>query len=68
MNKRILLYILIFALIIFGIIFYNQKEEKNDKKTIVFWTLQLGTFDKYINNIICNFENHSLFLANLILI
>lgn len=59
MNKRILLYILIFALIIFGIIFYNQKEEKNDKKTIVFWTLQLGTFDKYINNIISNFEKEN---------
>ena len=59
MNKRILLYILIFALIIFGIIFYNQKEEKNDKKTIVFWTLQLGTVDKYINSIICNFEKEN---------
>ena len=55
MIKRILLYILIIILIAFSFLYFTQKKV-NDKNTIVFWTLQLGTFDKYINNIISEFE------------
>ena len=58
MIKRILLYILIIILIVFRFTYFNQKKV-NDKNTIVFWTLQLGTFDKYINNIISEFEKEN---------
>lgn len=58
MIKRILLYILIIILIAFSFLYFTQKKV-NDKNTIVFWTLQLGTFDKYINNIISEFEKEN---------
>ena len=58
MIKRILLYILIIILILFSFLYFTQKKV-NDKNTIVFWTLQLGTFDKYINNIISEFEKEN---------
>lgn len=58
MIKRILLYILIIILIVFSFLYFTQKKV-NDKNTIVFWTLQLGTFDKYINNIISEFEKEN---------
>ena len=58
MMKRILLYILIIILIAFSFLYFTQKKV-NDKNTIVFWTLQLGTFDKYINNIISEFEKEN---------
>ncbi len=58
MIKRILLYILIIILIGFSFLYFSQKKV-NDKNTIVFWTLQLGTFDKYINNIISEFEKEN---------
>lgn len=59
MKKQFLLYILILFLLIFSFIFFNQKQQIEAKKTIVFWTLQLGTFDNYINNIIKNFEEEN---------
>ena len=58
MMKRILLYILIIILIVFSFLYFTQKKV-TDKNTIVFWTLQLGTFDKYINNIISEFEKEN---------
>lgn len=58
MIKRILLYILIIILIAFSFLYFTQKKV-NDKNTIVFWTLQLRTFDKYINNIISEFEKEN---------
>lgn len=59
MKRQFLLYILIIFLAIFSFIFLKQKNENTDKKTIVFWTLQLGTFDNYINSIIKNFEEEN---------
>lgn len=58
MIKRILLYILIILIALFSFIYFNQKNDKNEK-TVVFWTLQLGTFEKYINNIISEFEKEN---------
>ena len=56
MKKTILLYILIFILI-FTFILCAQRNYNDNKKTVItFWTLQLGTFDKYINNIISEYE------------
>lgn len=56
MRKQFLLYILIIIFSFVAFLFFQQKSEINNKKNIVFWTLQLGTFDKYINNIISDFE------------
>lgn len=56
MKKQFLLYILIIFFSFVAFLFFQQKNEINNKKNIVFWTLQLGTFDKYINNIINDFE------------
>ena len=57
MKKSIFTYILILIIILLSIFFINNKKELSTKKEIVFWTLQLGTFDNYINSIITDFEN-----------
>lgn len=59
MKKHFLLYILIILLIIFGLLLINKNSKDKTEGTVVFWTLQLGTFDKYINNIIRNFEKEN---------
>lgn len=60
MKKCFLLYILIFVLLIIaGFLFANKSGEMENKNTVVFWTLQLGTFDKYINKIIADFEKEN---------
>ncbi len=59
MKKAILLYILIF-ISIFAFILYSQREKyDNNKNVITFWTLQLGSFDNYINNIISEYEKEN---------
>ena len=59
MKKAFLLYILIFILF-FVFILSSQKIDNDDKKIVItFWTLQLGTFDKYINNIISEYEKEN---------
>ena len=59
MKKTILLYILIFILFFVFILFSQRNNNDNDKTVITFWTLQLGTFDKYINNIISEYEKEN---------
>ncbi len=54
MKKLYLLYFLIMIFIIVSLILFTKKTDEKD--TVVFWTLQLGTFDKYINNVINEFE------------
>lgn len=56
MKKQFLLYILIIFLCVVLLAFFKQTNEIKPQKNIVFWTLQLGTFDKYINKIINDFE------------
>ena len=58
MKKIIFLTILIFSLF-FGFFAFNSKNVIDDKKTVVFWTLQLGTFSDYINEIISEFEKEN---------
>ena len=59
MKKSILSYILILIIILSSIFFIYNKKDINNKKEIVFWTLQLGTFDNYINKVISNFEKEN---------
>lgn len=59
MKKSILLYILIFLLSVFLILYFPVNKKENNKEVITFWTLQLGTFDKYINSIISSFEKEN---------
>ena len=59
MKKAFLLYILIFILFFVFILFSQRNNNDNDKTVITFWTLQLGTFDKYINNIISEYEKEN---------
>lgn len=56
MKKGFLLYILIILFCILCFFIFSKNNEQKNDKTVVFWTLQLGTFDKYINNIINEFE------------
>lgn len=59
MKKSILSQILILIIILLSfIIIYNKNDKKNEKE-IVFWTLQLGTFDNYVNKVILNFEKEN---------
>ena len=55
MKYKIILIIILFAVIIFLFI-PQQKKSENE---LVFWTLQLGTFDKYINKVITEFEQQN---------
>ena len=59
MKKTILLYILIFISIFAFILSFQRNNDDNKKTVITFWTLQLGTFDKYINNIISEYEKEN---------
>lgn len=54
-NKIISILIILFASITFLFI-PQQKKAENE---LVFWTLQLGTFDKYINKVISEFEKQN---------
>ena len=55
--KRFTKIILTVLIIIIIIPFTLHSNKQNTKTvTITFWTLQLGTFDKYINNIINEYE------------
>lgn len=56
MKKKLLLYILIFFIIFLSIFLFKNKEQESKSNNVVFWTLQLGTFDKYIKNIIAEYE------------
>ena len=52
--------ILLFLIFLF---YYNYtqhySDNKNRKIQVTFWTLQLGTFDSYVNNIIDEFERNN---------
>lgn len=54
--KKLILFILITVLILFFLFGIKKPGVKNDDNTVVFWTLQLGAFDDYINRIINEFE------------
>lgn len=56
MKKGFLSYILIFILFVIGLFLFSVNKNIDNEKTVVFWTLQLGSFDNYINNIISEFE------------
>jgi len=62
MTKKIILIIVIIILGLACLKLFNHailKQVQNDVKangTVVFWTLQLGTFDNYINSVIKEFE------------
>ena len=59
MKKAFLSYILIFILFVIGLFLFSLNKVEKNNKTIVFWTLQLSSFDKYINNIILEFEKEN---------
>ncbi len=52
--KKIVL--LIFLIIFIISLLFTLSQDKKSENTITFWTLQLGTFDEYINDIISEFE------------
>ncbi|MBQ3642754.1 extracellular solute-binding protein [bacterium] len=57
MKRKI--FLIIFILLLLGaclLPFISEKNVADDKVVVTFWTLQLSTFDKYINNIISEFE------------
>ena len=55
--KKFIYIILFIILIFFAANYYNIKKSNESTKTkVVFWTLQMGTFSDYINNIINEFE------------
>lgn len=57
MKKKLLILFLIFiCLIIISNILGIDKKAQIKQTEVVFWTLQLGTFDTYINNVINSFE------------
>ncbi len=60
MSFRKLIFIIFIIILCVFITSYSIKsltDTSNTRKTVVFWTLQLGTFDKYVNNIISQYEN-----------
>lgn len=60
MSKKLYIYILIIIIGLFFAFKFNFKKTEQTKKTdVVFWTLQMGTFSKYINNVIDKFETEN---------
>lgn len=59
MKKIIFLTILIILFLFVGVSIFHNKNIVDNKKTVVFWTLQLGTFSEYVNEIIKDFENEN---------
>lgn len=59
MKKTFLAYILITIIILSSFLFISNKKVYDSNREIVFWTLQLGTFDKYINKTISDFEKEN---------
>lgn len=53
---RKILFVLFFILLCISLFLFKQQ---NNDNTVVFWTLQLSSFDKYINNIISEFEREN---------
>ena len=56
MKFRNILFIILFFILSFVVYINVIKTEQDKSKTVVFWTLQLGAYDKYINNIISEYE------------
>ncbi len=56
MKFRNILFIILFFILFFVVYINVIKTEQDKSKTVVFWTLQLGSYDKYINNIISEYE------------
>ena len=59
MKKSILSYILIIIIILSSFLFIINKKQNQNSKEIIFLTLQLGTFDNYVNKVISNFEKEN---------
>lgn len=59
MSKKLYIYILIILIIGLFFAFPIKKNIKPEKTNVVFWTLQMGTFSKYINNVINKFETEN---------
>lgn len=59
MNKKLYIYILIIISIVLIFVFPFKKPSKPEKTDVVFWTLQMGTFSKYINGVIDEFEKEN---------
>ena len=51
--------ILILLLITAGAVLFFTSKSKTPENELVFWTLQLGTFDKYIKGVISEFEKEN---------
>lgn len=51
--------ITVIIIIILTVLFFGFKTNSPKENELVFWTLQLGTFDKYINGIISEFEKEN---------
>ena len=58
MKKFFILIIILFLFLIGGLTAVNVRKTDNSN-TVIFWTLQLSAFDKYINKIINNFEKEN---------
>ncbi len=59
MKKAFFILILIILIIFVCFIANKRNTPPNGNSTVVFWTLQLSTFDKYITNIISEFEEQN---------
>lgn len=55
MGKKLIIIIISLVTIIYGAIFLHAKKSPNEN-AVVFWTLQMGDFAPYIQNVIDNFE------------
>lgn len=59
MKKNIYILLLIVIIVLFSVFLLHKKPAKTSRVNVVFWTLQMGTFNKYINNVISEFESQN---------
>lgn len=58
MKKIFISLTILLVLVSFGVYLFN-KNTKNDKIVVTFWTLQMNDFSQYIKNVISNFEKEN---------
>lgn len=60
MKKRILIILSVFIIsFTFSLLTHFKKVEEQKKVNVVFWTLQMGTFNNYVNGVINSFEKEN---------
>lgn len=59
-NLKISIFLVLITFVFVSVVYFlmkpNDQKSADTRKEVVFWSLQMGTFDKYMNSLIAEFE------------